>query len=77
MTANTVSRNALLRRVNHALSYDGLVLKKANDPDLCRLYFGEYYCLDLFDGIVTNKDVDIELFARNVDVLQDWEVLDQ
>jgi hypothetical protein len=77
MNTRIISRRAVIRRVNYALIFAGLVLKKTHKQDPCREYFGEYYCLDLCDGIVTDKNVDLESYARNVDALQDWEVLDQ
>jgi hypothetical protein len=77
MNTKIISHSALLRRVNHALSFGGFVIKKTLKQDICREYFGEYYCLDFCDEIVTDKMVDLESYARNMEVLKDWEVLAQ
>jgi hypothetical protein len=77
MNTKIISHSTLIRRVNHALSFGGFVIKKTHKQDICRENFGEYYCLDFCDGIVTDKNIDLESYARNMEVLQDWEVLDQ
>ena len=69
-----VTMRALIQRINRALKQDNEILKTARGERL-RQGVGDYYVLDLSGNFILNKDVDPVAMARDMEVLQPWEVV--
>jgi hypothetical protein len=71
-----ISRRALIARINRKLANDGWeTLKIARGWNAIH-NLGEMYLLDVHRNAVTQTNVDLEDFAKEHGVLQDWEQLE-
>jgi len=74
MQTVSISRRALLQRINQALASDHQVLK-ATRGESDRLEFGDYYIVDIASHRVTKKKVDPVKLGRELGVLREYEQL--
>ncbi len=73
-----VSERALVQRINRKLKDDSAVVKKARrTPSMEQDGFGRYFRLDYSGNRIVDKDVDLEVLGRDVDVLRPYEGLAQ
>ena len=63
-----VTEDEVVRRINEAMAMDGSKLVRAETASQLKK-FGEWFVIDETDGEVEEKDVDLEGFA------QEWQVL--
>ncbi len=70
-----VSQRGLLQRINRHLAEQetGLVVKK--DRTFAKPQVDVYYVLDTKAGRIVKHNVNLEEFARELDVFKSWEVL--
>lgn len=69
-----VTERALVQRINRAVHDDDLMLRKPRSERV-RITLGTYYLVDWRRNFVTDKDVDLEAYGRELGVLNDWETL--
>jgi len=74
MKTATISRRALLQRINRALASDNQVLK-ATRGEFDRPDLGDYYIVDLGSRRVSRKKLDPVKLGRELGVLRDYEQL--
>jgi hypothetical protein len=58
------------------LSKDGERLKTCKEDSRAFDTLGRYYVVDLTRNVVTDRQIDLEAFARKLGVLQAWEKLE-
>jgi hypothetical protein len=73
-TKAPVSKAALMARINRKLSRTNQRLKAARG-DRQRLDLGDYYVINVNRNWIVSKGIDLEEYARELDVLQPWEAL--
>ena len=70
-----VTKKAVIQRINRRLKKDWEAVKgtrgEKNRPEL-----GDYYLLDVWNGTIIDKRIDIEGFARELNVLAECESVD-
>jgi hypothetical protein len=76
MTKVNVSNRALEGRVNRALKKDGETLKKCRQDSRWFSDLGEYYAVNIELNSVSAKHVDLEVWAKELGVLKDYEKLE-
>jgi hypothetical protein len=69
-----VTMRAIIQRINRALKHDNEMLKTTRGERL-RQQVGDFYVLDFSRNNVLNTHVDPEKMARDMEVLQPWEVV--
>lgn len=72
-----ISERALLARINRKVAADGLQVKKSRLGTASNTELGDYYAVDLNRGVVASKHVNLEAWARELEVLADYEQLSQ
>ena len=70
-----ISERALLARLNRKVVTDGLQVKKSRPGTAGHAELGDYYAVDLNRAVVHSKHIDLEAWARELDVLADYEQL--
>lgn len=75
MTTKTVTLTSLQRRINRALTHDGLVLRKCREGSRYYHERGDYYIVDVQTRGINETHVDLEDLARELNVLKDSESL--
>ena len=68
-----VSTRALEARIKRALAHDGESLHRCRENSRAHLDFGDYYVRDTRLNIITDKYVDIEELARELNLLKPYE----
>lgn len=68
----SISRRALIQRLQRALKEDELVLRTAHNERV-RRKMGDYYTMDLRTSQVMETYVDLEDLGREYGVLKDYE----
>lgn len=74
----TVSQRALIQRINRALKKEHQAVKIPRGQRM-QQDVGDYYLLDYSRNFVVNADrygLDLESFARELEVMEDWEALE-
>ena len=71
-----ISERALLARVSRCLSKDGERLKTCKEDSRAFDTLGRYYVVDIQRNLVTDRNIDLEAYARKLGVLQAWEKLE-
>jgi len=74
-----ITEDEVARRINEAMAMDGMMdgsklVRAETASQLKKL--GEWFVIDETDGEVEEKDVDLEEFAREWQVLNSWEDID-
>lgn len=72
-----ISERALLARLNRKVVADGLQVKKSRPGTASNAELGDYYVVDLNRGVVHSQHIDLEAWARELDVLAVYEQLAQ
>jgi len=74
MKTATISRRALLQRINRALGSENQVLR-ATRGEMDRAELGDYYIVDVARHAVTKKNVDPVKLGLDLGVLRKYERL--
>ncbi|MBY0279979.1 hypothetical protein K2Z84_31980 [Candidatus Binatia bacterium] len=69
----TVTKDALIKRVNRRLAPECLMLRVARGDGMVLREYGRHYVVDLCRNQVERADVDVEEYARELGVMKDWE----
>jgi hypothetical protein len=67
-----VSERAVLLRINRLLKADGEMVK-ATRSDRWRPEMGDHYVVNFDRGAVVKKGIDLEAYARQLGLLEDYE----
>jgi hypothetical protein len=73
--AMSVTRRALIQRINRRLSRDELTLKVCRTNSRAHYELGDFYILNWRNCIV-DKHLDLEAFGRELGALERWERLE-
>jgi hypothetical protein len=76
MVKAKISTRALLARVNRALAAEGQIFRRSRGKKL-KAQLGEWHILDKTKGEIAARDLDIEQWARDRNLLQSWEEIDR
>jgi hypothetical protein len=71
-TKYPMTQRNLILRINRKLKADDRQLKVARSG-LAEQQVGRFYVVDVRGDYIVEKDVDLEEFARDIDVLKPWE----
>lgn len=69
-----ISIRAAIQRINRQLIDEKIVTART---EKARRVFGRYYVVHLERGVVTYRDIDLAEWARDCDVLKNWEVVEK
>ncbi len=72
--AYTISKRALIQRINRRLKDDGQVLRTARGEG-AQIEVGRYYSIDIYHNCLVFKHINLEPYARKLGVLSPWERL--
>jgi hypothetical protein len=72
----TVSERALFSRVDHKLRHDGEKLCRCRFDSRWWSDLGDIYAIDVTRNAVVATNIDLEAWARELDVLREWEELE-
>ena len=64
----TITKNALIKRINRKLAHDGEVLKITRG-ERARTDLGDYYILDIYHNTIVRSRVDPEALGRKLDLI--------
>lgn len=73
----TVSKRALLQRVNRALVKENARLKSCRETAMQYETLGDFYRVDEEHNCIVKKDVDLVSIAKELGVIADWERLEE
>ena len=68
-----VTRRSLIARINRKLAHDGQKLRKSSPR--CENDLGQYHTIDVTYNRVELLNVDVEAYARELEVMAAWEEL--
>jgi hypothetical protein len=68
-----ISERALIQRINRVLTKRNEVLKTTRNKSLQAVSLGRYFIVN--SNGLKQKNIDLEDYARTLDVLQSWEQL--
>lgn len=75
-TKSKVSERAVLARLNRKLAPEWSRIKKCRADSRAYRDLGTYYVIDSYRNLITDTDIDLELWAREQGVLGGWEAID-
>jgi hypothetical protein len=75
-TLAPVSRKALVGRINRNLRKRDEMLRACRPGSRSYHDLGDYYIVNFSRNFVVSKNVDLEDFGREIEVLQKWEHFD-
>jgi hypothetical protein len=72
-TKAPVSLRAVMARVNRKLAKEDEMLRRCRSDSRGWHELGDFYVVDVSRNCITDKQVDLEALAREMDVLAKWE----
>lgn len=69
-----ITENAIIKRVNRKLAFDGLKLRKTRG-NRWRNDLGDYYTIRISSNSIEGCHHDLEVYARSLEVLRHGEVI--
>ncbi|HUF67906.1 MAG TPA: hypothetical protein VMM79_04580 [Longimicrobiales bacterium] len=74
MAKQTVTMDALIKRINRKLAPEYQAVRKSRER--AKLDLGEYYILDTYRNFIVDTNIDPEDYARELRVMHDIETVE-